>query len=315
MADHPDGDPAGLQEEGFPASSSPGASCPRSSPWAGCTSPSGSRTSKALVKSNQNLIKIDPGYFKSFLVNPGFLFHDHHRPRRSAAAGLVADDLKHSSLQLYFSRPLTKKDYLLGKLSVIAFFVLVLTAVPWLVLVVFKLIFAGSLKFLAAYPWLPLSILGYAALLAVFFGFYFLLLSASSRNGATSPSSSSRPISSPTSSPASSAASSGPRTWPCSRSRPTSCRPALSSSAEAALSRILVYWSFAVLAAIAVLALVVLDRRIRGVEVIEVTAVIAAAQPLQVVRQRPRPERRQPGDRAAASPACWARTAPASRPS
>ena len=46
----------------------------------------------------------------------------------------------------------------------------------------FKLIFAGSFKFIAAYPWLPLSILGYAVLLTVFLGFYLLLLSASGRN-------------------------------------------------------------------------------------------------------------------------------------
>jgi len=57
-----------------------------------------------------------------------------------------------------------------------------LTAVPGLLLVVLKLIFAGSFAFLAQYPWLPLSILAYAALLTLFFGGYVLLLSVSSRN-------------------------------------------------------------------------------------------------------------------------------------
>ncbi|MCK7482394.1 MAG: hypothetical protein M0C28_38690 [Candidatus Moduliflexus flocculans] len=80
-------------------------------------------------------------------------------------------------------------------MSVVAFFVLALTAVPWLVLVVFKLIFAGNLKFLAEYPWLPLSILGYSRAPDRLLRF---LLPAPARpraaTRATSPSSSSRPI-------------------------------------------------------------------------------------------------------------------------
>jgi ABC-type transport system involved in multi-copper enzyme maturation permease subunit len=223
---------------------------------------------QALVKSNQNLIRIDPGYFKSFLVNPGFLFLI-IIVLVFAAAGLVADDLKHSSLQLYFSRPLTKKDYLLGKLSVIAFFVLALAAVPWLVLIIFKIIFAGNLKFLAAYPWLPLSILGYAALLAVFFGFYFLLLSASSRNA--------RYVAilvftTYLFSDVLSGILTGIFRTPYLAL--FSLRANLMQAGAFLFGRkppaaIPVFWSFAVLAAIAVLALVVLDRKIRGVEVIK----------------------------------------------
>lgn len=136
---------------------------------------------KALVQSNRNLLNIDPNYFKTFLTS-NFLLFFIIIVLVFAAAGLIADDLRHNSLQLYFSRPLGKKDYLLGKMSVVAFFVLILTALPWLVLLVFKLIFAGSFKFFLAYPWLPLSILAYSALLTVFFAFYILLLSSLSKN-------------------------------------------------------------------------------------------------------------------------------------
>jgi ABC-type transport system involved in multi-copper enzyme maturation permease subunit len=136
---------------------------------------------KALVQSNRNLLNIDPNYFKTFLTS-NFLLFFIIIVLVFAAAGLIADDLRHNSLQLYFCRPLGKKDYLLGKMSVIAFFVLILTALPWLILFVFKLIFAGSFKFFLAYPWLPLSILAYAALLTVFFAFYILLLSSLSKN-------------------------------------------------------------------------------------------------------------------------------------
>lgn len=136
---------------------------------------------KALVRSERALLNINPKYFAGFLTNPAVLFSLIF-VLVFAASGLIADDLKHNSLQLYFSRPIRKKDYLLGKMSVVAFFVLILTAVPYLVLVVFKLIFAGSFQFFLDYPWLPLSVLGYSALLTVFFAFYILLLSALSKN-------------------------------------------------------------------------------------------------------------------------------------
>ncbi len=136
---------------------------------------------KALVRTNQNLLNVSPNYFKTFLTSGPFLFLL-VLVLVFASAGLIAEDLKHSSLQLYFARPLKKRDYLIGKLAVIAFFVLIITALPWVLLVVFKLIFAGNFKFIAAYPWLPLSILGYAVLLTVFLGFYLLLMSASGRS-------------------------------------------------------------------------------------------------------------------------------------
>jgi ABC-2 type transport system permease protein len=136
---------------------------------------------KSILQGSDRLLKISPKDFNTYLTNDVILFLI-VLVLAFGAAGLVADDLKHSSLQLYFSRPLTKRDYLVGKMSVVAFFVLILTALPALVLLILKLIFAGSFKFFLDYPWLPLSILGYSALLTVFFAFYILLLSALSRN-------------------------------------------------------------------------------------------------------------------------------------
>jgi ABC-type transport system involved in multi-copper enzyme maturation permease subunit len=136
---------------------------------------------RTFVRGEQIPLKIDPGFFAGYLTH-GFLLFMLVYVLAFGAAGLIAEDLKHSALQLYFARPLGKKDYIAGKLAVVAFFVLMLTALPGLLLVVLKLIFAGSFAFLAQYPWLPLSILAYAALLTLFFGGYVLLLSVSSRN-------------------------------------------------------------------------------------------------------------------------------------
>jgi ABC-type transport system involved in multi-copper enzyme maturation permease subunit len=136
---------------------------------------------KGFIQGSDRLLNIGPQYFNAYFTNDFLLFWI-VLVLAFGAAGLIADDLKHNSLQLYFSRPLGKADYLLGKMAVVAFFVLILTALPGLVLVIFKLIFAGSFTFFASYPWLPLAIIGYSAFLTVFFAFYILLLSALSKN-------------------------------------------------------------------------------------------------------------------------------------
>lgn len=136
---------------------------------------------KFMLRSSDRIININPGSFKIFFTNPAFLFLM-IMMLVFAGSGLIADDLKHNSLQIYFSRPLRKKDYLLGKMAVIFFFILIVTLVPGLIVLAFKLIFAGSLRFFLDYPWLVLSIIGYSGMLALFFAFYTLLLSALSKN-------------------------------------------------------------------------------------------------------------------------------------
>ncbi len=126
-------------------------------------------------------LNIDPKYFMNYLTNDALLFLI-IIVLVFAGAGLVADDLRHNSLQLYFSRPLRKRDYLVGKMSVVYFFALIYTLVPGLVIFIFKLIFSGSFKFFLTYPWLPLQIIAYSALVTIFLAFYALLLSATSKN-------------------------------------------------------------------------------------------------------------------------------------
>jgi ABC-type transport system involved in multi-copper enzyme maturation permease subunit len=136
---------------------------------------------KFMFKGAEKFITINPAYFKTYFTSD-FLLFMMVMILVFAGAGLIADDLKHNALQLYFSRPLGKKDYILGKAAVVFFFILLLTLVPGLLFVIFKLIFAGSFRFLAEYPWLLLSIAGYSVLLTLFFASYTLLLSALSKN-------------------------------------------------------------------------------------------------------------------------------------
>lgn len=134
-----------------------------------------------MIKGPTEFIQTNPAYFKSYFTND-FLLFMMVMILVFCGAGLISDDLKYNSLQLYFSRPLKKKDYFFGKASVIVFFLFIVTLIPGLVLFFMKLIFSGSLKFFASYPWLLISIIGYSFLVTGFFSFYALFLSSLSKN-------------------------------------------------------------------------------------------------------------------------------------
>lgn len=125
--------------------------------------------------------EVNPNFFKNY-ISSDFLFFMLVLIMVFAGAGLIADDFRHNALPLYFCRPIRKRDYLLGKAAVVAFFVLTLTILPTIIFVLFKLLFAGSFDFLRRYPWIPLSIFGYSLFLTLFFCAYTLLLSCLSRN-------------------------------------------------------------------------------------------------------------------------------------
>ncbi len=128
-----------------------------------------------------SFLEINPVFFMRYF-NGGWLLFMVIILLVFCGAGLIADDLKHNSLQLYFSRPLTQTDYFLGKASVIVFFLSLVTLVPGLMFVIMKLLFAGDFQFLRQYPWLPLSVIGFSLFITVFFTFYTLLLSAINKN-------------------------------------------------------------------------------------------------------------------------------------
>ncbi len=130
-----------------------------------------------MMDGGSQFIKVNPALFNTYLTNDFLLFMI-IIILVFTGAGLIADDIKFNSLQLYFSRPLSKKDYLLGKASVLVIFLLFLTLVPGLLLFIMKLIFSGGLKFFGDFPLLPISIIGYSIFITVFFSFYTLLLSS-----------------------------------------------------------------------------------------------------------------------------------------
>src|SRR5713226_9433249 len=62
-------------------------------------------------------------------------------------AGLIANDRRANALQIYLSKPLTRAEYVLGKLAILMTFLLAITWVPATLLLIVQALFAGSFAF------------------------------------------------------------------------------------------------------------------------------------------------------------------------
>jgi ABC-2 type transport system permease protein len=63
-------------------------------------------------------------------------------------SGLIANDRRANALQIYLSKPLTRAEYVFGKLAILMTFLLAVTFVPAIVLLLIQIAFAGNLTFL-----------------------------------------------------------------------------------------------------------------------------------------------------------------------
>jgi ABC-2 type transport system permease protein len=63
-------------------------------------------------------------------------------------AGLIANDRRANALQIYLSKPLMRSEYVIGKLAVLFSFLLLVTLVPALLLLLLKVVFDGNFAFL-----------------------------------------------------------------------------------------------------------------------------------------------------------------------
>jgi ABC-2 type transport system permease protein len=65
-------------------------------------------------------------------------------------AGLIANDRRSNALQIYLSKPLTRTEYIAGKLVILVVFLLLVTWVPALLLLLLQALFQGSFEFARA---------------------------------------------------------------------------------------------------------------------------------------------------------------------
>ena len=64
-----------------------------------------------------------------------------------AGAGLIATDRRANALQIYLSKPLSRVEYIFGKLMILTAFLLFVTWVPAVLLLLVQVMFSGSLTF------------------------------------------------------------------------------------------------------------------------------------------------------------------------
>jgi len=97
-------------------------------------------------------------------------------------AGLIANDRRANALQIYLSKPLMRSEYILGKLSVLFVFLVLVTLVPALLLLVLKVMFDGSFTFLRNNLFLIPAIVVGALIQVLLASFTMLALSSLSKS-------------------------------------------------------------------------------------------------------------------------------------
>ncbi|MBW8713812.1 MAG: hypothetical protein JF632_06975 [Acidobacteria bacterium] len=99
-----------------------------------------------------------------------------------AGAGLIANDRRANALQIYLSKPLMRTEYIFGKAAVLFAFLLFVTLVPGLLLLLLQVLFAGSFAFLTKNMFLFPAIAIAAVLQAGLSTFTMLALSSLSKS-------------------------------------------------------------------------------------------------------------------------------------
>ena len=121
----------------------------------------------ALLQINvRELLPIDASFFRTFLeVQGGFAFI----LTVLVAPPLISRDLANNALPLYLCRPLSRTEYVLGKMTVVVFLLSLVTWIPGLLIFLFQASLGGF-----AWLWANLWMIG-----AIFFGFmaWIVLLS------------------------------------------------------------------------------------------------------------------------------------------
>lgn len=99
-----------------------------------------------------------------------------------AGSGLIANDRRANALQIYLSKPLTRIEYVVGKLVTLLILLVAITLVPGLLLLLLQMLFAGDFEFLRANLFLIPAIVLFSAVQVFVSAFAILALSALSKS-------------------------------------------------------------------------------------------------------------------------------------
>jgi ABC-2 type transport system permease protein len=95
---------------------------------------------------------------------------------------LISQDLRYNAIPLYFSRPLTRLDYFLGKLGVIAFFVATVTIAPAIFAYVLGIAFSFDANVFRDTGRILVATIGYGLVVVLSAGTMMLAISSLSRS-------------------------------------------------------------------------------------------------------------------------------------
>jgi ABC-2 type transport system permease protein len=97
-------------------------------------------------------------------------------------AGLIANDRRANALQIYLSKPLTRLEYVTGKLVTLVVFLVAVTFVPAMLLLLLQMLFAGSAAFIGANLFLIPAITLFSLIQVLLSAFTMLALSSLSKS-------------------------------------------------------------------------------------------------------------------------------------
>jgi ABC-2 type transport system permease protein len=97
-------------------------------------------------------------------------------------AGLIANDRRANALQIYLSKPLTRVDYIAGKMAILVLFLLLVTFLPAMLLLLLQTLFAGSFAFVREHLFLVPAITVFSIVQVIAAAFSMLALSSLSNS-------------------------------------------------------------------------------------------------------------------------------------
>ena len=93
-------------------------------------------------------------------------------------SGLIANDRRSNALQIYLSKPLTRVEYVAGKIGILLFFLLMVTLLPAMALLFVQMMFSASFTFVREHLFLIPAITLYALVEVLLASFTMLALSS-----------------------------------------------------------------------------------------------------------------------------------------
>ena len=126
-----------------------------------------------------SILALDASTFRAFLERQDFFVF---LITIYVGAGLIANDRRANALQIYLSKPLMRAEYIAGKAAVLFFFLMLVTWLPAILLLFLQVMFKGSFQFMRDNLFLFPAITVASILQALLATFTMLALSSLSKS-------------------------------------------------------------------------------------------------------------------------------------